>query len=104
MLPSSLYHISPPPSFDAISLPPSFNAISLPPSFNAISLPPSFDAISPALSYSKYIDYLNGRCIKTDFSDLENADTTIYNQELVLVHSRKYCPMSVLLKKKYNKK
>lgn len=41
---------------------------------------PSLYDISLALSKSKYIDYLAGRCIKTDFSDLTNVYTFMYNR------------------------
>ena len=42
--------------------------------------PPSDTDINTALAHSKYIDYLAGRCIKTDFSDLTKVDTSIYNR------------------------
>ena len=41
---------------------------------------PSMDDISSALSRSKYIDYLAGRCIKSDFSDLTTVNTALYNR------------------------
>ncbi len=42
---------------------------------------PSADDIMSQLENSKYIDYLNGRCIKTDFSDLTKVDTRLYNRD-----------------------
>ena len=39
---------------------------------------PTKAQIDEALEYG-HIDYLNGRCIKTDFSDLKRVDTSMYN-------------------------
>ena len=41
---------------------------------------PSNDEIDRALS-DGYIDYLNGRCIKTDFGDLTQINTHMYNRD-----------------------
>jgi hypothetical protein len=42
---------------------------------------PSKEEISRVLAHDKYIDYLNGRCIKTNFSDLTTVDTYLYNRD-----------------------
>lgn len=41
---------------------------------------PSNDEINRTLGSRKYIDYLAGRCIKTDFSDLSKVNTRLYNR------------------------
>ncbi len=41
---------------------------------------PTRGEIDNALTYG-YIDYLNGRCIKTDFSDLKKVSTDMYNRD-----------------------
>jgi len=38
--------------------------------------------IKQHLAHSKYIDYLNGRCIKVDFSDLTKVNTNMYNRDM----------------------
>lgn len=43
---------------------------------------PSEDDILKSLnSQYKYIDYLAGRAIKTDFSDLQHVNTALYNRD-----------------------
>jgi hypothetical protein len=51
--------------------------------FNNVKPPtePSDLEIAKQLQHSKYIDYLSGRCIKTDFSDLTKVDTRLYNRD-----------------------
>jgi hypothetical protein len=51
--------------------------------FNNVRPPnePSDQEISEHLQHSKYIDYLAGRGIKTDFSDLRKVDTRWYNRD-----------------------
>jgi hypothetical protein len=34
-----------------------------------------------AMGKRKYIDYLNGRCIKTNFSDLTKVGSRLYNRD-----------------------
>ena len=42
---------------------------------------PSEQEVLDHLKRDKYIDYLNGRCIKTDFSDLTKVSTRMYNRD-----------------------
>ena len=43
---------------------------------------PSLEHIKEHLRDCRYyVDYINGRCIKTDFSDLKNVDTRLYNRD-----------------------
>lgn len=52
--------------------------------FAPISPPPkpSSEEIMETLKSTRYyLDYLNGRCIKTDFSDLTKVNTRLYNRD-----------------------
>ena len=40
------------------------------------------EVIEAQLAHSKDIDYLNGRCIKIDFSDLTRVDPYLYNRDM----------------------
>ena len=42
---------------------------------------PSREEIDQALKSKYGIDYLGGRCIKTNFSDLTKVDTRLYNRD-----------------------
>ncbi len=42
---------------------------------------PSNEEIDRTFQSGKYIDYLAGRCIKTDFNDLTSVNTRLYNRD-----------------------
>lgn len=42
---------------------------------------PSNDEIDRTFHSGKYIDYLAGRCIKTDFGDTTQVNTRLYNRD-----------------------
>jgi hypothetical protein len=49
--------------------------------FMTPTLKPSIQEIDRILEHSKYIDYLAGRCFKTDFSDMSKVKTDMYNRD-----------------------